>query len=79
MRAEPEKTSRVEDDAADVVVRESVCGRVDPHRQLLRVDGHGCRQHQRNEQQCQMRGDGARESTHAAFQPNQSADVGVPE
>ena len=63
-RAEPEKAARVEDDAADVVVGESVCGRVDPHRQLLRVDGRGCRQHHRPEQRCQMRGDETRGSTH---------------
>ncbi len=47
---EPRKPSRVEDDAADAIVRESVGGRVDPHRQLLRVDSRGCRQHQRTEQ-----------------------------
>ena len=47
-------------------MRESVCGRVDPHRQLLRVDDRGCRQHQRSEQQYQMRGNGPRGSTHGA-------------
>src|SRR6187200_740105 len=56
-RAEPEKAPRVEDDAPDVIVREPVGGRVDPHWQLLRVDGRRWRQHQPDEQGCRKTGD----------------------
>ena len=56
-RAEPEKSPRVEDDAPDVIVREPVGGRVDPHRQLLRVDGRRCRQRHPNDQRCCKSGD----------------------
>jgi len=48
---------RVEDDAPDVIVREPVGGRVDPHWQLLGVDGRRWRQHQPDEQGCRKTGD----------------------